>query len=144
MKTGILTLILIAAVLSGCKSTETNQVQDSSGMSEQRSDRITDQGFTDEMDVTASLADFLQRLPGVLVRGSGNNVQVRIRGISTFISGTEPLYVLDGQPVGNEYSQVNNMISVRQVENVRVITGSDATIYGMRGANGVIVITSKR
>jgi len=99
---------------------------------------------TDERDYYRSLADYLQRVPGVYVSGPQNNQMVLIRGVSSFNSEIQPLYVIDGTSVGTNYNTVNNMLNVRDIDNVRVLKGSDAAIYGVRGANGVIVITTKR
>ncbi len=99
---------------------------------------------TDDRDYYRSLADYLQRMPGVYVSGPQNNQMVLIRGVSSFNSEIEPLYVIDGTTVGTNYNAVNNMLNVRDIANVRVLKGSDASIYGVRGANGVIVITTKR
>jgi TonB-dependent SusC/RagA subfamily outer membrane receptor len=99
---------------------------------------------TDDRDYYRSLADYLQRVPGVYVSGPQNNQMVLIRGVSSFNSEIEPLYVIDGTSVGTNYNTVNNMLNVRDIDNVRVLKGSDAAIYGVRGANGVIVITTKR
>lgn len=90
------------------------------------------------------LADYLRRLPGVQVRGAGNNVHIQIRGTSSFESETRPLYVIDGRIMGNSYAEVNRFLNMNEVSSIRVLTDSDAGSYGVRGANGVIEITLKR
>lgn len=97
----------------------------------------------DDSDVYRSLADYLQRVPGVNVMGPEGNQMVTIRGINTFSSGIEPLFVIDGQAVGASYSQANNMINVKDIDYVRVLKGSDAAVYGVRGGNGVVLIFTK-
>ena len=98
------------------------------------------------------------RVPGVQVTQSGgapgNPVQVRIRGIGT--TGTaQPLYVVDGVPVGNAYStnggsnakRFNPLqtINPNDIESVSVLKdASAAAVYGVRAANGVVLITTKR
>lgn len=99
---------------------------------------------SDSRDTYRTLADFLQRVPGVQVTGPSHNPSIKVRGSASFMTNTDPLYVVDGNVMGNSYSQVNNMINVRDIDNVRVLMGSDASIYGVRGANGVILITTKR
>jgi len=98
---------------------------------------------TDKNHVGQNLAYYLQQVPGVLVSGSGSNIKVNIRGSASFISSTSPLYVIDGQAVGNSYSQANNMINVRDIDHVKVLKGSEASTYGVRGGNGVIEIFTK-
>ena len=98
------------------------------------------------------------RVPGVQVTQSGgapgNPVQVRIRGIGT--TGTaQPLYVVDGVPVGNAYTtnggsnakRFNPLqtINPNDIESISVLKdASAAAVYGVRAANGVVLITTKR
>ncbi|MEM7367746.1 MAG: TonB-dependent receptor plug domain-containing protein [Bacteroidota bacterium] len=97
----------------------------------------------DEKLNNLSLADMLRRVPGVNVRGSGMNASVTIRGISSINLTNEPLYVIDGIPVGNNYASVATTLNTNDIKHIRVLKGGDATIYGARGANGVIVITRR-
>ncbi len=99
---------------------------------------------SDDRNYNQNLADFLRRVPGVNVTGSANNQMVTVRGISSINSGIEPLFVIDGQAVGSDYNHVNNMLNVRDIDYVRVLKGSDAAIYGVRGGNGVIVIATRK
>lgn len=142
MKTTItilFSLFLIATI--GCTTSE-NAADHSSGV-----DIVNvtpDKSVVNQPDHYRNLVDFLHRLPGVNVTGPATNPTVTIRGISSFTSNIEPLYVIDGQSAGTDYSTVNRMLNVRDIAHVRVVTGSDASIYGVRGANGVIEITTKR
>lgn len=90
-----------------------------------------------------SLADLLRRKAGVTVQGQGSGTKVAIRGGSG-AAGTDPLYVLDGVPVGNDYSQVSGMVDVNDIDYIDVLKGGEASEYGTRGMSGVIVITTKR
>jgi TonB-dependent SusC/RagA subfamily outer membrane receptor len=82
-----------------------------------------------------SIYDMLRTQPGVLVSGR----RVIIQGISTFYGNTEPLYVIDGMTVSNI-----DGIPPQQVKSIDVLKGPSASIYGSRGANGVIIITMKK
>ncbi len=84
-----------------------------------------------------SLSQMIQRLPGVRLQG-GNFVVDGASG--SFISDTRPLFVVDGRSLGNDFSVVNSMVDPKKVVSVSVLKGADATIYGSRGANGVILI----
>lgn len=90
-----------------------------------------------------TLLDMLLRVPGVRVNGSGQNATVNIRGVSSFHANTEPLFVVDGVSVGFGYRMVASM-NPNEIENISVIKDSAASIYGVRGSNGVIVIESKK
>jgi len=81
------------------------------------------------------------QVSGVTVNSSntpGSEGVIRIHGIGT-INDPNPLYVIDGVPVGP-----NNTVSPNDVESITVLKdASSAAIYGSRGANGVILITTK-
>ncbi|GIZ08622.1 SusC/RagA family TonB-linked outer membrane protein [Flavobacterium sp. UMI-01] len=71
---------------------------------------------------------------------AGADTQVNIRGVSSIGSGTGPLLVVDGQPMPDGFGALNNA----DVESVEVLKdAASAAIYGSRGANGVILVTTK-
>ena len=72
----------------------------------------------------------------------GGNVSVRIRGTNSVQGSNEPLYVVDGFPLsGNPTQLLNN----GDIESMQILKDASATaIYGSRGANGVVIITTKR
>ncbi|MDI9880635.1 TonB-dependent receptor [Flectobacillus longus] len=66
---------------------------------------------------------------------------IRIRGVSSITAGTNPLFVVDGVPLENFNL---NMVNPQDIESVEVLKdASSAAIYGSRGANGVILVTTK-
>lgn len=77
----------------------------------------------------------------------GGGSSVRIRGAGSLSAGNDPLYVIDGFPVTNDYNQNNNplnTINPSDIDNIQVLKDASATaIYGSRGANGVVLITTK-
>lgn len=92
----------------------------------------------------ADLGQALQgRAAGVQVVSSGEpgtNVTFRIRGTGT-IQNNNPLIVVDGMPLNGGLNQVN----MNDVESVSILKDASSTaIYGARGANGVVIITTKR
>ena len=62
----------------------------------------------------------------------------------SFMSGTDPLFVVNGRVIGTDYSFVYTMVNPLDVTSVSVLKGADASIYGSRGANGVILIRTKK
>lgn len=71
----------------------------------------------------------------------GENPTIRIRGINSINSAADPLIILDGAPFAGNL----NSISSDQVESINVLKDASSTaLYGSRGSNGVIVITTKR
>ena len=95
----------------------------------------------------ATLGQALQgRAAGVSVTANsgqpGAQTSVKIRGIGSISSGPDPLYIIDGM-VSNRY--VVNVINPSDIESISVLKDASATaIYGARGANGVVVIKTKR
>lgn len=72
----------------------------------------------------------------------GAGATVRMRGITSISAGSSPLYVIDNIPVA---SADFNALNPNDIENVSVLKDASATsIYGSRGANGVVMITTKR
>jgi TonB-linked SusC/RagA family outer membrane protein len=70
----------------------------------------------------------------------GESPQIRIRGIGSISAGTSPLYVIDGYPTDGI-----EMLNPNDIETIDILKDASATaIYGSRGANGVILITTKR
>ncbi len=71
----------------------------------------------------------------------GSRIQVRIRGGNSMIGNNTPLYVVDGFPVVGGIDFLNPA----DIESINILKDASATaIYGSRGANGVVIITSKR
>lgn len=92
------------------------------------------------------------RMPGVLVQQAsgapGSGPSIKIRGLGSISAGNGPLFVIDGQPL-NSGDLVNgsslSLLNPNDIETVDVLKDASATaIFGSRGANGVIVITTKR
>jgi len=70
---------------------------------------------------------------------------IRIRGRSTVLGSTEPLYVIDGVPIEPGPGGALSGINPHDIETIQVLTDpTSISMYGSRGANGVIVITTKQ
>jgi TonB-dependent starch-binding outer membrane protein SusC len=93
---------------------------------------------------TTNVSQALQgRAAGVHIQQNsgapGAPIQVRIRGTNSIQGGNEPLWIIDGFPSDP------NLINSADIESVEVLKDASATaIYGSRGANGVIIITTKK
>ncbi len=90
----------------------------------------------------------------------GAGLSIRIRGSNSFLGGTEPLYVIDGVPfnnsssgttpesIGGDEKQTLNALAFlnpNDIESIDVLKDASATaIYGSRGANGVVLITTRK
>ena len=109
---------------------------------------------------TTTFQDVIQGIPGVQVTSRdgapGAGINIRIRGIGSITAGSEPLYVIDGLPVTNSNigggtfsnsgrtSNPLSSLNPNDIENVVILKDAASTaIYGSRGANGVVLITTK-
>jgi TonB-linked SusC/RagA family outer membrane protein len=93
------------------------------------------------------------RMPGVQVNNNsgrpGGRTTVRIRGFSSINSSNNPLYVVDGvflpQNTGDQFTNAIDFINPNDIVSVEVLKDASSTaIYGARGANGVILITTRK
>jgi TonB-dependent SusC/RagA subfamily outer membrane receptor len=85
------------------------------------------------------------RVAGVTVTQTQGGIAVRIRGITSLYGSNEPLYVLDGVPITPGPGGSLTGIDPYDIESIQVLKDpADTALYGMRGANGVIVIKTKR
>ena len=91
-----------------------------------------------EQQHSSSLIELLRgRVPGLSV-GSNNNAT--IRGPGSLNMSNEPLVVVDGIPYGT-LNEANNLLNVYDLQTIEVL--NSASEYGVRGANGVILIKTK-
>lgn len=100
-----------------------------------------------DMPVTSFEQAIAGQMPGVQVMqqsgtpGSGSSIKVR--GASSITAGTNPLIVIDGFPMTT--SNTATLLNPEDIESIEVLKdASSAAIYGSRGANGVIVVTTKK
>jgi len=86
------------------------------------------------------------RFTGVLVsRTSHGGLSVRIRGVGSFMSSNEPLVVVDDVPLDVANGATLRAINTRDIASIEVVKDpAGLAMYGVRGANGVIVIRTKR
>jgi TonB-dependent starch-binding outer membrane protein SusC len=115
----------------------------------------------EQQPVTDPIAAMQGRVPGLFIsQGSsvpGAYIKVQLRGINSIANGNDPLYIIDGVPFGpgitnnlmggGAYTVRSplNIINPSDIEQIQVLKDADATaIYGSRGANGVILINTKK
>ena len=118
--------------------------------------------------VSNPLASMQGRMAGVEIIQQngipGGNFRVRIRGTNSIASGNDPLYIIDGVPFTSRSMSFNessgnllgspsagqgssplNALNPSDIESIEVLKDADATaIYGSRGANGVVLISTKK
>jgi len=83
------------------------------------------------------------KVPGMTITSNGSPVgagTVRIRGIGSFNSSQDPLFIIDGVPTTTNL----NTLNMNDIESMQVLKdAASASIYGSRAANGVIIITTR-
>jgi TonB-dependent SusC/RagA subfamily outer membrane receptor len=88
----------------------------------------------------------MARVPGVwITRTEDGGIAVRIRGATTITGNNEPLYVIDGVAVQSGPGGSLTGVNPYDIASIEVLKDAAATsMYGARGANGVIVIKMKQ
>lgn len=86
-----------------------------------------------------------EKVPGLQVsRGSDGGLVLRIRGATSIEGNDAPFFIVDDAPFVPGPGGALTGIDPYNIESIRVLKGADAGIYGSQGANGVIIITTKR
>ncbi|SFK46468.1 TonB-linked outer membrane protein, SusC/RagA family [Porphyromonadaceae bacterium KH3CP3RA] len=87
------------------------------------------------------------RVAGVFISSGArpsDDSQIKIRGINTINGSTDPIYVVDGMVMDNAYAGFN-AVNLNDVASIEVLKDASATaLYGSRGSNGVVLITTKK
>nr|WP_067054250.1 SusC/RagA family TonB-linked outer membrane protein [Mucilaginibacter sp. L294] len=90
--------------------------------------------------ITTGVA-FRRVTPAIATSPTSKNTGITVRGVSTFMSSTEPLIVLDNFPYEGEIANINP----NDVESITILKdAAAASIWGARSGNGVIIITTKK
>lgn len=75
----------------------------------------------------------------------GSGTTMRIRGTSSIYGNNDPLFVVDGVPLGENVGGIEQIVNPADVESIEILKdASAAAIYGSRGANGVVLITTRK
>jgi TonB-dependent starch-binding outer membrane protein SusC len=86
------------------------------------------------------------RVAGVqVIRRPGGGISVQIRGPGSIMGNTEPLYVIDGMPVQDVAGRGLDWLNPGDILRIEILKDASTTsMYGVRGANGVVLITTRR
>jgi TonB-dependent starch-binding outer membrane protein SusC len=143
MTRALLSASLLIGVVAGCARSRT--AADDSRQSGRQRGIVTAEDI--ERSPGISLEQLLvARIPGLTLRRAGDgHLAITIRGTSTILGEQEALYVLDGIPLQPGSSGGFRGINRHDIASIEVLSDPVSTaMYGVRGANGVIVITTKR
>ncbi len=140
--------LLLAGFLSGCahaSGTGQGNVEDAPEQNRPRGRTVTAEDI--ERAPGKPIEELLMsRFPGVQVtRAPDGGIAIRIRGATSIHGSNEPLYVIDGVSIRPGPGGGLAGINPYDIESIQVLKDAASTaMYGVRGANGVIVITTKQ
>lgn len=148
-------IVFVAYLAAGCgttreSSTDENEEQVSVGYGSQPRQSVTGAIGSADVDLEARpitrVEELLEGVSGVRVlRAPGGGFYVQIRGVNSFYGNTDPLYVIDGMPVEVDPGQGIGWLNPYDIRSIHVLKdGASAAIYGSRGANGVVIIKTRR
>jgi TonB-dependent SusC/RagA subfamily outer membrane receptor len=148
--TQICILVVVTFAISSCVKQSTTSNSDAGAKidmyGEQRNSR-NNTGSTvvvEDAVENATLDNYLQRVSGVNVTGTGANATITVRGVGSFVSSNEPLFLINGQAISG-YSTAYGLCNANNIKSVAVLKdAASCALYGSRGANGVISITMKK
>ena len=150
------TVLFLAFVLTGCSQSGATRQDDSEkdevsiGYGTQPKENTT--GAQSSVDVengqrpVARVEEMLAGVSGVrVIQEPGGGIRVRIRGATSIHGSNEPLYVVDGMPIEVDAGQGLAWLNPSDIASIEVLKDASATsIYGSRGANGVVIIKTKQ
>lgn len=142
---GLLGLALLITFAGGCASGGSRQNEQMPEAADPQDRAVTAKDM--QQSPTTSVEKSLQaRFPGVTVlQTPEGGLIVRLRGAASIHGPNAPLYVIDGVPVEPGPNGDLTGINPNDIESIKVLKdAASTTMYGVRGANGVIVIKTKR
>jgi TonB-dependent SusC/RagA subfamily outer membrane receptor len=135
-------LVLLVAACGGSRTERTPRTDPAAEASTVTAAEI-DRSAPGDQPIEKVLAG---RVAGVNVtRTPDGGIAVRIRGASSVYGNNEPLYIVDGIPIQAGPGGALTGINPYDIESIRVLKdAADIAMYGSRGANGVIIVKTKR
>ena len=130
MKLAPLFLLTALLAVSCSVSRPAGQERNTRGSAEDRKTYASSKVKVENAVVYKDIYEYLQgKVPGVQIVGTS----IRIRGINTATGNTDALIIVDVSD-----------LSPTDIDTVEVLKDAESTLYGMRGSNGVVVITTKK
>ncbi len=147
--TQLASVALAALLLSACASSKTATTAEKDNDRVAATTKTLEQTDANTVEVGAAnsiqLVDYLRRIPGLQIHQRGNEINVTVRGVNSLAGNQNPLFVVNRNPVGNSYEEAVMAVDVNDIRTVNVIKGPEGQqMYGMRAANGVVQILTKR
>jgi TonB-dependent SusC/RagA subfamily outer membrane receptor len=145
----VLSCALYVGLLSGCASSTTARPGESDGPAPLPNPPISGTTVTgDDLDRAGNDAiekTLAAKVPGALItRTADGGIAIQIRGQTSLAANTQPLYVIDGLPIQPGPGGALVGINPHDIASIEVLKdAASLSFYGLRGANGVIIIKTK-
>jgi TonB-dependent SusC/RagA subfamily outer membrane receptor len=132
-------IVAVAAVVAGCTSGTPSRPAPAQKETVTSEDLATHPNEPIEIQLQ-------KKVPGAIVtRTSDGGIAIQIRGTTSFEGrASPPLYVVDDAPFSPGPGGALSGIDPNEIESIKVLKGANAGMYGIDGANGVIVVKTKR
>ena len=143
----LLPLVVLAGLVAGCaQRTPPTDREPARSTAPESLSTVTSKEIDRSPAAGESIERLLQgRVAGVVVTQTPDGIAVRIRGGTSEHGNNEPLYIVNGMAVAAGPNGSLAGISAYDIESITVLKdAASMTMYGSRGANGVIVIKTKR
>ncbi len=134
-------LMVSVFVMASCNATKSAGSDDVSANKKEAGDKSLK---GDENNIP--LAQYLRKVPGLRISGTGSNAKVAIAGMgnTSLVARGEPLFIINDVRV-QSLAQASVLVQTSDIKNVQVLkSASETSFYGSAGANGVIVIKTKK
>ncbi|HEU4721816.1 MAG TPA: TonB-dependent receptor plug domain-containing protein [Gemmatimonadaceae bacterium] len=138
--------LLLAALLAGCSHQGPRTTDAPTPTTPARAPQVVTAADIRQSPNEPIEQQLMARTPGVVIgRTSDGSLTIRIRGGASSLRGNNaPLYIVDGVPFSPSTDGGLSGLNPHDISSIRVLKdAADITMYGIRGANGVIVIKTK-
>ena len=137
-------LVILLSLIVSCNTTNDTVVLKNKNTEVKKIDEDGNKKHVNSENVELTLINQLKKIGGVSVSGSGSDVVISIRGLSSINLRNDSLFVLNDQIVDGGYAAIVNLIDPSEIKHIEVLkNASEISYYGSRGANGIIKITTK-
>jgi TonB-dependent SusC/RagA subfamily outer membrane receptor len=137
-------LVILLSLIVSCNTTNDTVVLKNKNTEVKKIDEDGNKKHVNSENVELTLINQLKKIGGVSVSGSGSDVVISIRGLSSINLRNDSLFVLNDQIVDGGYAAIVNLIDPSEIKHIEVLkNANEISYYGSRGANGIIKITTK-
>lgn len=139
----IFSCIALCVFLTSCRSSKKSSYSEGESINfdtNEREQELRSEAF----DISVDLTEYLRKQRGLKISGSGGSAEITLKANASLGSTPGLLYMLDGRVI-NDYATLYSIVSVDDIQSVRVLKDrAETAFYGSKGANGVVLIKTKK